>query len=246
MCLVRGWGRQHGGWNAAGGKHRHIALRNTDRTRQFHRLTHFFKRHPPHTVSKELHFQALFHLLWLQQVTDFRNSTLESDSCQPSAIHSNSLPGNLHPSQSNLQPILQMVTEHLHVTLGYYHSQQWSSPLAPFSYQEGKLGWRSRWGILLLISHSALLWRFSHTEDILVTLLCDPGVQAESTVTRLRCHLSAVLKYLKESLKTTMTCSSVEPDISAKMSLDCGLGGSGGTPEEGPLKGLYSTGRTCP
>lgn len=78
--------------------------------------------------------------------------------------------------------------------------------------------------ILLLMSHSALFWRFSHTEDILATLLCDLGVQAESTVTGLRCHLSAALKYLKENLKTTATRSSVEPEISGKNVLRLWLG----------------------
>lgn len=105
MCLVRGWGRQHGGWNAAGGKHRHTALRNTDMATQRHLLTPFFSRHPAHTVSKELHFQALFHWLWLQKVTSIRNTRLESDSCQPSAIHPNSLLGIFtHHSQTSSQP----------------------------------------------------------------------------------------------------------------------------------------------
>lgn len=55
--------------------------------------------------------------------------------------------------------------------------------LLPSLYQEGMLGWRSEWYILLLMSHCALFRRFSCTKDMLATLLCDLGVKAERAVT---------------------------------------------------------------
>ena len=48
------------------------------------------------------------------------------------------------------------------------------SPLAPFSFREGVLEWRSKWCILLLLSHPALLWTFP-SQRMLATLLCDLG-----------------------------------------------------------------------